>query len=167
MSLLLRFGFVIAFFATASISVAKDRNAENCTANRGIKPDIRISACTRVLKETGAYGDFGDAAALSNRASAYAQKGDYNRALRDLDDAVRLVQTCGNKVDEDSVGRMIAAGIFGNRGRVNLALNRQSEAAADFKQAMFIEPSAQQFKEVLRRLDDSNSIKAQLQRAGD
>ena len=147
---------LFALFAMASVSIAKDRNAENCTANRGIKPDIRISACTRVLKETGAYGDFGDAAALSNRASAYAQKGNYNRALRDLDDAVRLVALVGNKIDEDPVGRMIAAGIFGNRGRVNLALNRQSEAAADFKQALFIEPTAQNIKEVLRRLDDSN-----------
>lgn len=156
LSLLLRFGLVAAFCATASICVAKDRNAENCTANRVIKPDIRISACTRVLKESGAYGDFGDAAALSNRASAYAQKGDFNRALRDLDDAVRLVQLIGDKADEDPVGRMIAAGIFGNRGRVNIALNRPSEAAADFKQAMFIEPSAQQFKEVLRRLEESD-----------
>jgi tetratricopeptide (TPR) repeat protein len=156
LSLLLRFGLVIAFFATASICVAKDRTAENCTANRAIKPDIRISACTRVLKETGAFGDFGDAAALSNRASAYAQKGDYNRALRDLDDAVRLVEIAGNKVDEDPIGRMIAAGIFGNRGLVNLALNRHSEAAADFKQALFIEPSVQQFKEVLRRLNESD-----------
>jgi tetratricopeptide (TPR) repeat protein len=147
---------LFALFAMASVSIAIDRNAENCTANRGIKPDIRISACTRVLKETGAYGDFGDAAALSNRASAYAQKGNYNRALRDLDDAVRLIALVGNKIDEDPVGRMIAAGIFGNRGRVNLALNRQSEAAADFKQALFIEPTAQNIKEVLRRLDDSN-----------
>ena len=152
----LQVGLAIAFFAMASACVAKDRNAENCTATRSIKPDVRISACTRILKETGAFGNFGDAAALSNRASAYAQKGDYNRALRDLDDAVRLVAIIGNKVDEDPIGRMIAAGIFGNRGMVNLALNRQSEAAADFKQALFIEPTSQRFEEVLMRLNESD-----------
>ncbi len=143
-------------FTAASNADAKDRSAENCTANVVVKPDIRISACTRVLKETGAFGDFGDAAALSNRASAYSQKGDYNRALRDLDDAVRLVAIIGNKVDQDLVGRMIAAGIYGNRGLVHLALNRQSEAAADFKQALFIEPTIQNYKESLRRLSESD-----------
>ena len=148
-------GLVFAICAMASVCVAKDRTAENCTANRGIKPDIRIAACTRVLRETGAFGEFGDAAALSNRASAYAQKGAYNLALRDLDDAVRLVEIMGNKINEDPFGRMIAAGIFGNRGLLNLAINRQSEAAADFKQALLIEPSVQNYKEVLRRLDDS------------
>ena len=146
----------LVVFTAASIANAKDRNAENCTANRGIKPDIRISACTRVLKETGAYGDFGHAAAFSNRASAYAQKGDYHRALRDLNDAVSRIAILGDKIDEDPVGRMIAAGIFGNRGLVNLALNRQSEATADFKQALLIEPSIQNYKEGLRRLDASD-----------
>jgi tetratricopeptide (TPR) repeat protein len=146
----------LVIFAAASIASAKDRNAENCTANRGIKPDIRISACTRVLKETGVYGDFGDAAAFSNRASAYAQKGDYNRALRDLNDAVSRIAILGDKIDEDPVGRMIAAGIFGNRGLVNLALHRQAEATADFKQALFIEPTILNYKEGLRRLDETD-----------
>jgi tetratricopeptide (TPR) repeat protein len=151
----LSIGLVLASCAMASICVAKDRAAENCTAIRTIKPDIRISACTRVLKETGAFGEFGDAAALSNRASAYAQKGAYDLALRDLDDAVRLVQLMGDKVQKDPVGRMIAAGVFGNRGLLNLTINRHSEAAADFKQALLIEPSVQNYKEGLRRLDES------------
>ena len=152
---LLRIGFVFAFSAVASVCAAKDRNAENCTANRAIKPDIRISACTQVLKETGAYGDYGDAAALSNRASAYAQKGDYDRALRDLDDAVTLVAIMGREIDMDPVGRRIAAGVYGNRGLLNLTLNRQSEAAADFKQALFIEPNIRNVKEALRRIEDT------------
>jgi tetratricopeptide (TPR) repeat protein len=151
---LLRIGFVFAFLATTSICFARDRNAENCTANRAITPDIRILACTQVLKETGAYGDYGDAAALSNRASAYAQKGDYDRALRDLDDAVTLVAIMGKEIDLDPVGRRIAAGIYGNRGLLNLTLNRQSEAAADFKQALFIEPNIKNVKEALSRIKD-------------
>jgi tetratricopeptide (TPR) repeat protein len=155
MNTFLRAGIVFAFFAATSICAAKDRNAENCTANRAIKPDIRISACTQVLKETGAYGDYGDAAALSNRASAFAQKGDYDRALRDLDDAVTLVAIIGKEMDMDPVGRRIAAGVYGNRGLLNLTLNRQSEAAADFKQALFIEPTIRNFKEALRRIEDT------------
>jgi tetratricopeptide (TPR) repeat protein len=155
MNSFLRIGLVFAFSATASICAAKDRNAENCTANRSIKPDIRISACTKVLRDTGAYGDFGDAAALSNRASAHAQKGDYDRALRDLDDAVTLVAIIGKEIDMDPVGRRIAAGIYGNRGLLNLTLNRPSEAAADFKQALFIEPDIRNVKEALQRIEDT------------
>jgi tetratricopeptide (TPR) repeat protein len=158
--LLNRISFLICLplvvFMAATNANAKDRNAENCTANRGIKPDIRISACTRVLEKTGVYGDFGDAAAFSNRASAYAQKGDYNRALRDLNDAVSHIVLLGDKIDEDPVGRMISAGIFGNRGLVNLALNRQFEATADFKQALLIEPSIQNYDEGLRHPDESD-----------
>lgn len=143
------------FFAAGSAD-AKDRNAENCTANRAINPNIRITACTRVLKQTGAYGPFGDAAALSNRASAYAQKGHYNRALNDLNGAISLVALLGEKIDEDPAGRTIAAGIFGNRGLVNLALHRRSEAAADFMQALNIDPTIQNYKEALTLLDQSN-----------
>jgi tetratricopeptide (TPR) repeat protein len=146
---------VLVFFATPSIGIAKERDAQNCTANPDIKPNTRISACTRILKQTGAFGDFGDAAALSNRASAYVQKGDYNHALRDLTVAVSLIEKLGNKIDEDPIGRMIAAGIFANRGIVYLALDRQSEAAADFKMALFNEPTIQKYKEVLRRLEES------------
>ena len=152
----LLFCLPLVFFTAASIANAKDRDAENCTANRGIKPDIRISACTRVLKKTGAYGEFGDAAALSNRASAYAQKGNYNRALSDLNGAVSLIALLSDKIDEDPVGRMIAAGIFGNRGLINLALHRRFEAAADFKQALLIEPTIQNYKEALALLDESD-----------
>ena len=153
---LLLFCLSLVIITAASFANAKDRNAENCTANRGVKPDIRISACTRVLKKTDTYGDFGDAAAFSNRASAYAQKGDYNRALRDLNEAVSRIALLGEKIDEDPVGRMIAAGIFGNRGVVNLALQRQSEATADFEQALLIEPNILKYKESVKRLDESD-----------
>jgi tetratricopeptide (TPR) repeat protein len=146
---------VLVFFATPSIGIAKERDVQNCTANRGIKPNIRISACTRILKLTGAFGDFGDAAALSNRASAYVQKGNYNQALRDLTVAVSLIEKLSNKIDEDPIGHMIAAGIFANRGIVYLALHRQSEAAADFRNASFSDPTIQKYKEVLRHLDKS------------
>ena len=59
------------------------------------------------------------------------------------------------EMDIDPVGRRIAAGIYGNRGLLNLTFNRHSEAAADFKQAMFIDPAIRNFKEALRRLEDS------------
>lgn len=143
---------MLALCATPSIGIAKVRDVQNCTANPGIKPDIRISACTRLLKQTGALGDFADAAILSNRASAYLQKGTYNHALRDLSEGVRLLES--NKIDDHPIGRMIAAGIYGNRGIVYLALDRQHEAAADFKNALLNDPSIQKYKEALAHLEE-------------
>ena len=146
---------MLVLCATPSIGIAKARDAPNCTANPDIKPGIRISACTRLLKQTEAFGEFADAAILSNRASAYLQKGNYKYALRDLSEAVKLLQKISNKIDDHPIGRMIAAGIYGNRGIVYLALNRQSEAAADFKNALLNDPSIQKYKEVLANLDES------------
>jgi tetratricopeptide (TPR) repeat protein len=145
----------LVILSSVSMADAQERDAANCTANRAIKPEIRIAACTRVLKTPGAYGDFGDAATYSNRASAYAQKGDYQRALRDLDEAVGHIAKLGDKIADDPVGRMIAAGIYGNRGVVNLALHRPSEATADFNQALAIEPKILEYKESIRRLEGS------------
>lgn len=152
---LLLSSFVFVICAMPLAGIADERDAQRCTANRDFKPNIRISACTRILKQAGAFGDFGDAAVLSNRASAYVQKGEYNRALRDLTVAVGLIEKLGNKIDEDPIGRMIAAGIFGNRGIVYLALNRQTEAATDFKNALFNDPTTQKYKEVLGLLEKS------------
>jgi tetratricopeptide (TPR) repeat protein len=146
---------MLVLCATPSIGLAKVRDAQNCTANPALKPDIRISACTRLLNQTGALEDFADAAILSNRASAYLQKGNYNYALRDLTEAVRLLQKPSNNIDDHPLGRMIAAGIYGNRGIVYLALNRKSEAAADFINALLNEPSIQKYKDVLAHIDES------------
>jgi tetratricopeptide (TPR) repeat protein len=80
------------------------------------------------------------------------QTGAYNHALRDLSEAVRLLES--NNIDDHPIGRMIAAGIYGNRGIVYLALNRQLEAAADFKNALLNDPSIQKYKEALARLKE-------------
>jgi tetratricopeptide (TPR) repeat protein len=152
---LLLSSLVLVFLVAPSIGIAKERDAQNCTANRNINPNIRISACTRILKQTGAFGVFGDAAVLSNRASAYVQKGDYKQALRDLTDAVSLIEKLSDKIDEDPIGRMIAAGIFGNRGIVYLAFGRQSEAAGDFKNALLNDPTIPKYREALRSLNES------------
>jgi tetratricopeptide (TPR) repeat protein len=144
---------IVVLFATQSIGIAKVRDAQNCTTNPNIQPKIRISACTRLLKQAGAFEHLVDAAILSNRASAYVQKGDYDQALRDLSEAVNLLVKLGNEIDGHPIGRMIAAGIYGNRGIVYLALNRQAEAAADFKNALLNDPSIQKYKDVLAHLD--------------
>jgi len=144
---------ILVLFATPSNGIAKERDAQNCTTNPNIKPKVRISACTRLLKQTGAFEHFVDAAILSNRASAYVQKGEYDHALRDLSEAVNLVVKLSNKIDGHPIGRVIAAGIYGNRGIVYLALNRQAEAAADFKNALLNDPSIQKYKDVLAHLD--------------
>ena len=151
------FGLMLALVTMDSICIAKERDAENCTTSHNTKPQVRISACTRILKATEAFGDFGNVAALSNRASAYFQTGNYDRALRDLNVAVDLIEKLGTKIDELSVGRMIAAGIYGNRGIIYLALDRRPEAATDFKKALSIEPTViEKYKEALRHLAESD-----------
>ena len=144
---------VLVLFAVPSIGIAKVQDAQNCTTNPNIKPKVRISACTRLLKQTGAFEHFVDAAILSNRASAYVQKGDYDQALRDLSVAVDLLVKLSNKIDDHPIGRTIAAGVYGNRGIVYLALNRQAEAVADFKNALLNDPSIQKYRDVLAHLD--------------
>lgn len=144
---------ILALCATPSIGFAKVLDTQNCTASSGIKPDIRISACTRLLHQTGESGYFVDAAILSNRASAFLQKGNYKHALRDLSEAVKLLES--NKIDDHPVVRMITAGVYGNRGIVYLALNRQSEAAADFKNALLNDSSIRKYREALALLDES------------
>ena len=150
-------GFVVTAFAMPSVGVAKERDAENCTTSHNIKPQIRIAACTRILKAREIFEDFGNVAALSNRASAFAQLENYDRALRDLNSAVNLLEKLDSRLDEDSIERLIAAGIYGKRGIMHLALGRYSEAASDFKIALSIEPAViERYKEVLRHLDASD-----------
>jgi tetratricopeptide (TPR) repeat protein len=155
---------VLLFFALPSSGIAKEKvgDAQNCTANPGIKPSTRISACTRILKQTGTSGELVGAAILSNRASAYVQKGNYDHALRDLTVAVSLIEKIGSRIDEDPIGRIIAAGIFGNRGIVYLALNRRIEAASDFKKALENVPNIQTYEENLARLDGLQPSTTQL-----
>lgn len=58
------------------------------------------------------------------RGVAYANSGDFNKAIMDMDQAIKLAPNLGMA--------------YVNRGMIQLALNKQTEAKADFKKAIAI-----------------------------
>ena len=56
---------------------------------QAISPDLQISGCTTVIDSgTGARGNL--AAAFYNRGNAYSAQKDYDHAIQDYDQAIRL-----------------------------------------------------------------------------
>jgi tetratricopeptide (TPR) repeat protein len=86
---LIRFLFSIIVVALlSSAAVAQDRalNWERC---EGSDPDLSINGCTMVL-QSGWEAEVNLAIAYFNRAIAYANKQDYDRAIEDYGEAIQL-----------------------------------------------------------------------------
>jgi tetratricopeptide (TPR) repeat protein len=58
-------------------------------------PDIRIAACSVIIEGAGPDSDSDVAIALTNRGGAYTGKGDYRRALLDLNRAAAIAPDFG------------------------------------------------------------------------
>ncbi len=84
--------------------------------------DLLVRACTAVIEA-------GDAdarrRAYGTRGKAYDKKGDYDRAIRDFDDAIRL---------ED--GEVIRGWTFADRGLAYMAKGQHDRALEDFNEAV-------------------------------
>jgi tetratricopeptide (TPR) repeat protein len=72
--------------AGAAVAQTRDENAKTCA---GDNPDASVAACTALI-QGGQETDEGLAIAHNNRANAYINKGDNDRAIQDLDEAVRI-----------------------------------------------------------------------------
>ena len=60
-----------------------------CNGKEGVTPDLKISGCTKVI-QSGKYKGAPLAAAFYLRGTAYGNKGQYDRASQDYDQATRL-----------------------------------------------------------------------------
>jgi lipoprotein NlpI len=109
--------------ATAQSPQPADRCAND---DRNAAPDQRIDACTAAIA-SGKWSGPGLAWAYSNRALAYLLAGDYDRAIADADEAIRL--------DPND------AAAFNNRGAGYLKKEVYDRAIADFNEAIRIDPS--------------------------
>src|SRR5215470_12212619 len=65
---------------------SRDENWGRCTSR---SPDVGIEGCTAVI-QSGQRRSENLALAYSRRATAYARKGDYDRAIPDFDQAIKL-----------------------------------------------------------------------------
>jgi lipoprotein NlpI len=90
------------------------------------KPDVVIAGCTKLIKaQLDSFANLG--VAFDNRGNAYADKGDFDRAIADYDEAIR--RRPGN-----------ASG-FNNRGEAYARKGDYDRAIADFSEAIELKPS--------------------------
>ncbi|MGQ0681202.1 tetratricopeptide repeat protein [Bradyrhizobium sp.] len=81
-----RIALAFSFFSFISLASAGPAAADDRStcAQRG--SDDRIAACSRVIEKSGRR----DAWAYDNRGAEYGNKGDYDRALADFNEAIRI-----------------------------------------------------------------------------
>src|SRR6516164_1013951 len=86
-------GFLLADTATAQ---DRDGRWSSCTLydehgklRAGASPGLVIGACTAII-QSGQQSTKGLAAAIANRGYAYRNKREYDRAIQDLDQAIKL-----------------------------------------------------------------------------
>jgi tetratricopeptide (TPR) repeat protein len=127
------FGIVLTFL-TAVLSMAAgvqalaqnyDEFFKKCYANGD--PDQTIIACSAVIT-TGLDDNIDLATAFKNRGNAYDDKGRYDRALEDYDQAITI-----NPHDADA---------FNNRGTTHSAMGHYDLAIRDYDQAVRLNPSS-------------------------
>jgi lipoprotein NlpI len=88
-------------------------------------PDLSISRCTAMI-QSGHETQQNLAVAFSDRGIAYARKGQYDRAIEDLDQAIRLNPNY--------------AAAFNNRGSAYSAKGDLDRAIADYREAIRLDP---------------------------
>jgi tetratricopeptide (TPR) repeat protein len=153
-------GFAILFLAAGTQIARADFSDEirRCASDAS-HPDIRIVACTRNI-ESGRFTGANLAVAFTNRGLAYKRKGQWDRAIADYSEAIRLksdvAQVFNNRgnahyhkgqldraiEDYDEAIRLQPdlAEAFGNRGNVYRKKGRLDRAIEEYEQALDLDP---------------------------
>jgi tetratricopeptide (TPR) repeat protein len=105
----------------ASASLAAQTREENWTQCKADDPDLSIAGCTKIIQAANET-DVDMSNAFDNRGASYAQKKDYDRAIQDFDQAIRL-----NPVNAQA---------FRNRGATYRYKKDNDRAIQDYDQAI-------------------------------
>jgi len=117
----------ILFFAAWAAPAEADFNLEVQRCNSGSDhPDIRIISCTRNIN-SGRFVGSNLAIAFYNRAVAYRETGQWDKAIADYTEAISL--------DPDD------ADIFNSRGNAYYGDGQFDQAIDDYDQAIDLDPS--------------------------
>lgn len=150
----------LAWLAAASVAPASARGSSDWRDCNGRDLDGRISACSRILDQESRAGSTMRAGAFNNRAIAYFSKGDYERAIRDFDDAIAtkpnnplLYFNRGlalyNKGDNEAAIRSYEQAIsihpkytlaYNNRANVYFRMKEYDRAISGYDDAIRLEP---------------------------
>ena len=68
------------------------KNIELCNGSDRMSLEARIEGCTALI-DAGRGTTTASAIAYNNRGNAYAEKGDYDRAIQDFDQSIKLTPT--------------------------------------------------------------------------
>ncbi len=148
--------FLVAWAGAAQADFTQE--VRRCDFGGG-HPDIQIVACTRNI-ESGRFTGRNLAVAFSNRALAYKKKNQWDRAIGDYDEAIRLkpdfafaLNNRGNAYygkghfdrairDYDEAIRLKPdfAEAFSNRGNVYRKKGRIARAIEDYNKAIGLNP---------------------------
>jgi tetratricopeptide (TPR) repeat protein len=75
--------------AAAPVAAQTQQQSNWCGGRDGATPDLQISGCTAVI-QSGKYVGTKLASAFISRGVAYDDKGQYDRAIQDYDQAIKL-----------------------------------------------------------------------------
>jgi tetratricopeptide (TPR) repeat protein len=126
---------IAASIVTAGSAAAQDRDPqwnqcvlydEHGKLRAGTSPDLAIGACTAIIQSSQETAK-GLAAAFLNRGRGYAGKREYDRAIQDYDQAIRL--------DPDN------APAFSGRGNAYIGKRDYDRAIQDLDQAIAFDPN--------------------------
>jgi len=122
--------FAVLLLAASPAATPAQSSEEDRRRCYNPNPDIRIDGCTAMIRAPGEI-DANRAAAFTNRGIAYMDKGDFDRAIHDFDQAIRL-----NPDDADA---------FGYRGSAYDQKGDDKRAVQDFNQAIQMNPNSARF----------------------
>jgi tetratricopeptide (TPR) repeat protein len=132
------------------ISSGLSQGVPACVYEKG-SPDPKITACTKAI----AAGGNGLSTSFNERGVAYYNNKDFDRAMADLNEAIRLDP--------------YLAIAFNNRGKVLLAAHNVDRALVDVNEAIRLDPHNVSFlvnrAEMYRTIDDQDRSIADLDQA--
>jgi len=122
---------VLWVLAPATASAKQDRELIACIDPKNLDWDAKIRACTQMIDKGRHVYSFDQLfAAINNRGFSHHQKHQYDAALADYDEAIRL----------NNPNKQFLASIYSNRGNSWLSKGDLKRAIADQSQAIRLGP---------------------------